>query len=125
MSIDPLRSALVFSVGVLYGAGITAFLRVMQVLLLSRRRGSNPPSPGRKPAPPPSPPGRDWRRSFTHESLNRPAGDPPLKLRRSIRLDPGSVQRGNGNGGPSREKPSIIPKPQFPPPRIIREDFLP
>jgi hypothetical protein len=32
-------------------------------------------------------------------------------LRRSIRLDPGSVQRGNGDGGPSTPKPSIIPKP--------------
>jgi hypothetical protein len=45
MSIDPHRTALVFSVGFLYGAGITAFLRVMQVLLLSWRRGSNPPPP--------------------------------------------------------------------------------
>lgn len=50
------RAALIFSLGVLYGAGITAFLRVMQVLLLSRRRGSNPPPPGRKPAPPPEQP---------------------------------------------------------------------
>jgi hypothetical protein len=25
----------------------------------------------------------------------------------------------------STPKPDIIPKPQFPPPRIIREDFLP
>jgi hypothetical protein len=71
------------------------------------------------------PPDHDWRRSFTHENLNKPTGEPPLKLRRSIRLDPGSVQRGNGNGGPSTPKPRIIPKPQFPQPRIIREDFLP
>ena len=42
-----------------------------------------------------------------------------------VRLDPGSVQRGNGNGGPSTPKPLIITKPQFPPPRIFREDFLP
>ena len=41
------------------------------------------------------------------------------------RLDPGPVQRGNGNDGPGTPKPRIIPKPQFPPPRIIREDFLP
>lgn len=27
-----------------------------------------------------------------------------------IRLDPGSVQRGNGNGGPSTPKPDIIPR---------------
>lgn len=29
-----------------------------------------------------------------------------------IRLDPGSVQRGNGKGGPTAPKPDIIPKPQ-------------
>jgi hypothetical protein len=66
----------------------------------------------------------DWRRSFTHENLNKPTGEPPLKLRRSIRLNPGSVQRGNSNGGPSTPKPRIILKPQFPQPRTIREDFL-
>jgi hypothetical protein len=33
--------------------------------------------------------------------------------------------RGNRSGGPSRPKPRIIPNPQFPLPRIIREDFLP
>jgi len=43
----------------------------------------------------------DWRRRFNHENTNRPPGDPPLEFRR--RTD----------------------KPQFPPPRIIREDFLP
>lgn len=24
----------------------------------------------------------DWRRSFTHENMNRPMGPPPLKLKR-------------------------------------------
>ena len=74
----------------------------------------------------------DWRRSFTHENTNRPGGPPPLKLRRSepdlpeqfIRMDEGPVQRGTGCGGPTTPKPDIIPKPQFPPPRKIREDFL-
>jgi hypothetical protein len=33
------------------------------------------------------------------------------------------TQRGNGNGGTTTPKPPI--KPQFPPPRKIREDFLP
>ena len=47
---------------------------------IDRRRGRNPPPPGRKPAPPAGPP--DWRRSFTHECINPPTGDPPLKLRR-------------------------------------------
>jgi hypothetical protein len=35
----------------------------------------------------------------------------------------GRTVRGNGNGGPTTPKPPI--KPQFPPPRQIREDFLP
>ena len=37
----------------------------------------------------------------------------------------GPIQRGNGHGGLTTPKPDIIPKPQFPPPRAIREDFLP
>ena len=41
---------------------------------------------------------------------------PSFKLRRSG--DP-------GNGFPTTPKPGIVPKPQFPPPRIIREDFFP
>jgi hypothetical protein len=73
----------------------------------------------------------DWRRSFSHENTNRPSGPPPLRLRRSepeemfIRMDEGHTIRGNGNGGLTTPKPGITPKPQFPPPRIIREDFLP
>ena len=58
----------------------------------------------------------DWRHSFNHENTNRPSGPPPLKLRRSG--DPGAIL-------PTTSKPNIVPKPQFPPPRIIREDFLP
>ena len=42
-----------------------------------------------------------------------------------VRMDEGRVQRGNGNGAPATPKPDIIPKPKFPPPRKIREDFLP
>jgi hypothetical protein len=57
---------------------------------------------------PPSPPYRrdldpDWRRSFSHENINRPTGEPPLKLRRS----------GDGySSGPTTPKPDIVPKPQ-------------
>lgn len=40
-------------------------------------------------------------------------------------LNEGRTQRGNGNGAPATPKPNIIPKPQFPPPRTIRGDFLP
>jgi hypothetical protein len=48
-----------------------------------RRRGSNPPAPGRKLPPPPGP-------TFTE----------------------GRVQGGNRNGGPSGKKPLIKPQPQ-------------
>ena len=58
---------------------------------------------GRKPAPPAGP----------------PAGPPEQPLQaQPIRLDEGTVQRGNGNGGPTTAKP------QFPPPRKIREGLL-
>jgi hypothetical protein len=105
---------------------------------------------GRRMGPPKGsyglPPDHDWRRSFNHENTNPPTGEPPLKLRRSERFTEGRVQRGQGNGGPSTEKPAIVAKPQphggrmvgddlcppppsikprFPSPRIIREDFLP
>lgn len=72
---------------------------------------------------------------------------PPLPRR----WEESPVQRGNGHGGPTTPKPSIkptpsggrlirldrnpdwqlmdqpgcAPKPEFPPPRVIREDFLP
>lgn len=39
-----------------------------------------------------------------------------------VRLDEGSVQRGNGKGGPTTPKPAIIPKPQFPSPPVIPGD---
>ena len=56
----------------------------------------------------------DWRRSFTHENINRPMGPPPLKLKRSkpIRMDEGTIQRGNGYSGPTTPKPNITPRPQ-------------
>jgi hypothetical protein len=64
------------------------------------RRGSNPPPPGRKPAPPAGPPCNggeitlaQWEAMRTH-------------------FTEGRVQRGNGNGGPSTEKPQIVAKPK-------------
>ena len=101
--------------GLVTGAGLTwAFMR---------RRCSNSPPPCINPAPP------DWRRSFTHENLNRPGGPPPLKLRRSepdlpeqfIRMDEGHTQRGNGSGGPSTPKPPIKPQPSGG--HLIREAY--
>ena len=40
-------------------------------------------------------------------------------VRPQLIFNEGRTQRGNGNGGPT------TPKPQFPPPQRIREDFLP
>lgn len=48
-----------------------------------------------------------------------PSPPPGLALMTGPRFTEGRTIRGNGNGGPSTSKP------QFPPPRIIREDFLP
>ena len=92
----------------------------------TRRRGSNPPPPGCKPAPPAGPPEqplaaqliRYW--AWEQEQVRRAAAGQSL-----IHFDEGPTQRGNGNGAPATPKPDIIPKPQFPPPRKIREDFLP
>jgi hypothetical protein len=102
----------------------------------ARRRGSNPPPPGRKPAPPAGPPEqpltaqliRYW--AWEQEQVRRAWLDDP------IRFDEGQTQRSHGHGGPTTPKPPIKPqphggrqvgdllKPQFPPPRKIREDFL-
>jgi hypothetical protein len=101
--LDPASLAWGLALGVTFGAWLRGAL---DALFLNPRRRMGPPQGSYG-----LPPDHDWRRSFTHENLNRPTGDPPLKLRRSIRLDPGSVQRGNGDGGPSTPKPSIIPKP--------------
>jgi hypothetical protein len=77
----------------------------------ARRRGSNPPSPGRKPAPPPGPPEqpltaqliRYW--AWEQEQVRRAWLDDP------ICFDEGQTQRGNGNGGPTTPKPPVKPEP--------------
>lgn len=51
--------------------------------------------------------------------------NPEQRHRKFIRMDEGRIQRGNGSGEPTSPKPEINPKPQFPSPRIIRDDFLP
>ena len=54
-------------------------------------------------------------RELMRDPDRHPTGEPPLRLRRS----------GDGySSGPTTPKPGITPKPQFPPPQIIREDFL-
>jgi molecular chaperone DnaK (HSP70) len=47
------------------------------------------------------------RRSY--ENHNPPEGLPPLKLKKSLRLDESSVQRSHNRDGPSTSKPEIIP----------------
>jgi hypothetical protein len=61
----------------------------------ARRRGSNPPPPGRKPAPPCG------------------GGEITLAQWEAMRTSfiEGSVQRGNGNGAPTTLKPPIKPQP--------------
>jgi hypothetical protein len=63
---------------------------------------------------PPAPTPKGWIN--TRDSYRPP--DYPL-------FTEGQVQRGNGRGRPSTEKPVIAVKPQFPPSRRIKEDFLP
>jgi hypothetical protein len=36
----------------------------------------------------------------------------------------GRTMRGNGVGGPTTPKPNIIPKPQFPAPRKVTDNFF-
>jgi hypothetical protein len=104
----------------------------------ARRRGSNPPPPGRKPAPPAGP-----RYGWGPRQLNPPTPAPGMRrewlwspsqmaecggtcweaqdprccdcgaLWRDvpIRMDEGQTQRGNGNGGPTTLKPPIKPQP--------------
>lgn len=66
-------------------------------------------------------PWRKWRYQRRCRRAFARFADPRL----GVPFDEGRVQRGNGSGSPTTPKPNIIPKPQFPPPRKIREDFLP
>jgi hypothetical protein len=50
------------------------------------------------------------RRSY--ENRNVPKGPPPLKLKKSLRIDESPIQRNHNRGGPPTPKPEIIPKGQ-------------
>jgi len=50
--------------------------------------------------------------SSTPRCRDRPQGDPPLRLQRTVRLDEGHVQRGNRSGASYQPKPQIDPKGQ-------------
>jgi hypothetical protein len=73
-------------------------------------------------------PDPDWRRSFRSRRSEPSCGSGEITLAKweAMRTPfaEGRTIRGNGNGGPTTPKPDITPKPQFPPPQIIREDFL-
>lgn len=66
--------------------------------------------------------------------FTRRLGGPAASRGRSCDPDPpeqfipwveGRIQRGNGHGGPTTPKPEIIPTPQFPGGRLIRNDWGP
>ena len=77
----------------LWLAGFCTGIATAGILLNVRRRGSYRSTEGSNRTRDCDP---DWRRSFSHENINRP----------------------------TTPKPDLTPKPQFPPPQIIREDFL-
>jgi hypothetical protein len=43
---------------------------------------------------------------------DRPQGEPPLRVQRTVRFDEGRVQRGNRSGAGYQPKPQIDPKGQ-------------
>ena len=100
----------------------------------ARRRGSNPPAPGRKPAPPAAP---GMRREYLWSpSQMAECGGPCWEAQDPRCCDCGALWRDVPTTpqtpikpqptGPRMVGDSIKPqpiKPQFPPPRKIREDF--
>ena len=101
-------AAVVFAIAAaLLALSMATLCRWLVLNLIGKRRRMGPPRGSYG-----LPADHDWRRSFTHENTNSPTGEPPLKLRRSVRLDEGRVQRGNGNGGPVIPKPLIKPMAQ-------------
>jgi hypothetical protein len=72
--------------------------------LIARRRGSNFPSPGSKPAAPAAPP----EQPFTAQLIRYWAWE---NEQVRIAFSEGAVQQGNGNGGPVTPKPPIKPQP--------------
>lgn len=98
-----------FAMGALFGLALCGWPWHPRFSRYSRRMGQPEGSYS-------LPPDHDWRRSINHENINRPASDRPLRFRQPPAFTEGAVQRGQGNGGPSTEKPAIVAKPQFPPP---------
>lgn len=111
------------------------------------RRGSNPSAPGTKPEPPASPPANARSISFPDPAPDRQPTNPftdgsVLYYRREYLHSPSTVAECGGpcKAGPEHchcgqlwrdvpvrfdrgtPKPAIVPKPQFPPPRVIPGD---
>lgn len=56
----------------------------------------------------------DGGRRFNHENTNRPTTPRPLQFQQTRNLREGSVIRGNGQDGPTTDKPPIDPRGQWP-----------
>jgi hypothetical protein len=116
---------------------------------LRRRRGSNSPAPGNKPAPPAGPPIYGWgarqlpppppapgmgREYLWDPTQMAECGGPCWEAQDPRLCDCGALWRdvarkpqphGGRIVGDDLCPPPPPIKPQFPPPRIIRDDFLP
>ena len=104
-----------FAIGTLFGAALYGWRPGESLRPLSRRSG-NPPPPGRKPAPPTGPPAPGMRREWLWSpSQMAECGGPCWEAQDPRRCDCGALWR---------DVPAAPAKPQFPPPRKIREDFL-
>ena len=136
----------------IWAVHVLSILREMRRDLIRaprRRRGSNPPPPGCKPAPPAGPPlvasQADAERlaaqlqenakeliavGYANESREllelgvQVAGAATyLVSEKSIRFDEGPTQRGNSGGGPATPKPAIKPQPAGP--RMVGDSIKP
>lgn len=120
--------------------GGASFMRGCQQLAQQRRRrGSNPPSPGYKPRPPAGPPPGMRREYLYSPATMAECSGPCWEAQDPKACDCGALWRdvlirqpsfaellmpGERRPGPTTPKPDIIPKPQPPSGRLIREDRL-
>ena len=124
-----------------FGVSIATLLGIAAVRGDDRSRRTTPRRPGpysssARGFPPPPPPPRT-RREYIYspatmaecggpcwEAMDPRACDCGALWRDSVLWDEGRIQRGHGHGGATTPKPEIIPKPQFPPPRVVPGDLL-
>jgi hypothetical protein len=93
--------------------GVVSVWLVASLTLPPRRRGSNPPPPGRKPTPAPlNPPHMAECGGPCWEAQDPRCCDCGALWRDvPIRMDEGRVQRGGLGDGPTTPKPPIKPQP--------------